>query len=106
MTQIVFDLDINKIGNLLQQLISLNNEIIEKLEEEKHKNELMSIKILSIDDTIKILNICLTTAYSYIQEGILPKRKIGGKHYFYEQDIHDALQKKHEIKRTKRKTGT
>lgn len=106
MKQNIFDLDINKIGNMLQQIISLNKEIIEKFEQEKQKNEIMSIKILSMDEIIEILNICLNTAYEYIRKGILPKRKIGSRHYFYEQDIHDALQKKQVIKRTGRKSGT
>lgn len=106
MKQNVFDLDVSKIGNMLHQLIVLNKEIIKKIEQEEQKNSMMAIKVLSIDEIVKILNICLNTAYGYIRDGILPRRKIGARHYFYEQDIHDALQKKHELKRSKRESVT
>lgn len=106
MKQKVFELDINKLGNMLHQVIVLNKEIIAKFEQEEKKAEVTTVKIISIDELIKILNICLNTAYGYIRDGILPRRKIGARHYFYEQDIHDALQKKDELKRNKRKPVT
>src|SRR5690606_26920293 len=81
MKQSVFDLDVSKIGNMLHQLIVLNKEIITKFEQEEKRADVTTVKILSIDELIKILNICLNTAYGYIRDGILPRRKIGARHY-------------------------
>lgn len=106
MAQSVFDLDINKIGNMLQQIIKLNEQIIKRMDEEKRKKELMELKVLSIDQVAEVLKVSTNTAYLYMHKGLLPKRKLGGKFYFYESDIHLALGAREEQKRKRRKAET
>ena len=60
--------------------------------------ESLRMHLLTLEDVQDLLQISLSTANRFIREEILPSRKIGSRYYFYEEDIHNALEKQRKKK--------
>jgi len=85
----------NLIIQILIQIRDNHKELNARIEQLSMQKKGPSLQeIITIDQLQKILEISSNTASRHIRDGILPKRKIGGRHFFYEQDIHDALSKR------------
>ncbi len=55
------------------------------------KRQILGITIYPVRDIAEMLNITTTTIHSYIRQGILPARKVGGAYYVTEENLKEFI---------------
>lgn len=90
----IFDTLIS-IKNLLQQTVHLIKEATQHFLEIKatlaNQEDKQSEPILDKFDTMAKLRISRSTYYRYVDKGLLVPRQMGGKNYYFESDLKEAL---------------
>jgi len=83
----------NKIDLLLNTVLQIH-KLLENLTENNVNaaNKSLPKRLLSAQDVMNKLNISEATYYRHVRSGELKPRMKGSRHYFYEEDLVEALE--------------